>query len=50
MSVMISVARNALRHLLRSRIAVTGVVLVALLTLAAAVTSRAWSDGVGSPT
>lgn len=42
MSVMVSVARNALRHLLRSRIALTGVVLVALLTLAAAVTSRAY--------
>ncbi|MCR5874995.1 DUF3526 domain-containing protein [Phenylobacterium sp. J426] len=42
MSAIVSVARNELRHLVRSRVALTGLVLTALLTLAAAVTSSAY--------
>lgn len=42
MSVILSVARNELRHLVRSRVALTGLILVALLTFAAALTSQAY--------
>lgn len=42
MSGVVTIAGNELRHLARSRIALTGVVLVALLTLAAALTSSAY--------
>jgi ABC-2 type transport system permease protein len=42
MSAVLSVARNELRHLVRSRVALTGLVLTALLTLAAALTSSAY--------
>lgn len=42
MSVILSVARNELRHLVRSRVALTGLILVALLTFAAALTSKAY--------
>jgi ABC-2 type transport system permease protein len=42
MSPVLIVARNELRHLVRSRIALTGLALTALLTLAAALTSSAY--------
>lgn len=42
MSVILSVAHNELRHLVRSRVALTGLILVALLTFAAALTSKAY--------
>ncbi|PHY21538.1 DUF3526 domain-containing protein [Caulobacter sp. BP25] len=42
MSVILSVAHNELRHLVRSRVALTGLILVALLTFAAALTSQAY--------
>lgn len=42
MSVILSVGRNELRHLVRSRVAFTGMILVALLTFAAALTSQAY--------
>ncbi|ATC24529.1 DUF3526 domain-containing protein [Caulobacter vibrioides] len=42
MSVILSVTRNELRHLVRSRVALTGLILVALLTFAAALTSNAY--------
>lgn len=42
MSPILSIARNELRHLVRSRVALTGLVLTALLTLAAALTSSAY--------
>lgn len=42
MSVILSVTRNELRHLVRSRVALIGLILVALLTLAAALTSHAY--------
>ncbi|ADG11523.1 DUF3526 domain-containing protein [Caulobacter segnis] len=42
MSVILSVAGNDLRHLVRSRVALTGLILVALLTFAAALTSKAY--------
>lgn len=48
MSTAVSIARNELRHLVRSRVALTGLVLTALLTLAAALTSTAYqSDQAG---
>ncbi len=42
MSAVVTTARNELRHLLRSRIALTAILLVAMLTLVAALTSRAY--------
>lgn len=42
MSGVLTIARNEIRHLARSRIALTGVLLVALLSLAAALTSSAY--------
>ncbi|WP_068875333.1 MULTISPECIES: DUF3526 domain-containing protein [unclassified Phenylobacterium] len=42
MSAVFSIAANELRHLVRSRVALTGLVLTALLTLAAALTSSAY--------
>jgi ABC-2 type transport system permease protein len=42
MSAVLSIAGNELRHLIRSRVALTGLVLTALLTLAAALTSSAY--------
>jgi ABC-2 type transport system permease protein len=42
MSSAITVARNELRHLIRSHVALTGLIVVALLTLASALTSSAY--------
>jgi ABC-2 type transport system permease protein len=42
MSAALAIARNELRHLIRSRVALTGLLLTALLTLAAALTSSAY--------
>lgn len=44
MSGVIAIARSELRHLTRSRIALTGVLLVALLSLAAALTSSTYQS------
>lgn len=44
MSAAVSVAHNELRHLIRTRVALTGLVLTALLTLAAALTSNAYQS------
>lgn len=42
MSAIVSIARNELRHMVRSRVALSGLVLTMLLTLAAALTSSAY--------
>lgn len=48
MSGVLSIARNELRHLLRSRIAFIGIGLVTLLTLAAGLTSSAYQQEQGA--